>query len=183
MNINIFENQLSLKLPLFDATNRDYIQDIIKNTANLNRTELYILLKIVRNLDENTDAYTKETFIDLIEDLYIKEQNPPLHMADRGENVGIDIKLRANDNFTNSFIVARKADDKTALSSLTLAGTDATIQRVTLEDIDLPTGSFSKILILSEKGADDGAGGQEASGDVETVISKMYLFIDEEAEA
>ena len=182
MNISIFENQLHKKLPLFSADDRGYIKDIITNTGNFNRTELYILLKIVRHLNEDTLDSTKESFIDLIEDLYLKEENPPLHMADKGENINIDIKLRANDNFTNSFLVARKATDKTALSTLTLEGSDAAIQRIVLTDIDFPVKTFIKVFVLAEKG-ENVEGTDQASGNVESVISKMYLYIDEDSEA
>jgi hypothetical protein len=103
-------------------------------------------------------------------------------MADKGENINIDIKLRANDNFTNSFLVARKATDKTALSTLTLEGSDAAIQRIVLTDIDLPVKTFIKVFVLAEKG-ENVEGTDQASGNVESVISKMYLYIDEDSEA
>lgn len=180
--MNIIESQLQKKLQHFESEDAEYIEALSTYSLNVNRYETYILLKAVRSISDVSTDQEKETFIDLLEDLYVKEQNPVMHLADKGENVKIDIKLREGDNYTGSMLIARDAVTKAALSSDELEGTSATIQQIIIDDIDYPVGTFVKVLILSE-GIDDSSGTNIANGDVNSVLSKMYIYIDEESEA
>jgi hypothetical protein len=180
--MSIIENQLHKKLELFSGSQQDYIKDLTTYPLSVNKSETYIILKAIRSMSEDSSEEDKETFIDLLEDLYIKEKNPVMHIADRGETVSVDIKLREGDNYTDSMLIARKADTKEALSSEYLEGSDAEVQKIELEDVDLPVGSFTKVVLLSEKPIDDpeDPGTDMASGDANAVLSKMYLYIDED---
>ena len=180
--MSIIENQLHKKLQFFTDDDKEYIQSLTSYTLNVNRAETYILLKAIRSITDSSTDLAKNTFIDLLEALYIKERNPIMHLADKGEDVKIDLKLKEGDNYTGSMLIARDADDKSALSSDTLEGTSATIQQIVIEDIAYEVGTFNKILILAEK-PEDVDGTNTATGDVSAVLSKMYIYIDEESEA
>lgn len=180
--MSIIENQLLKKLDHFSPDNQDYIQDLKTYPLNVNKNETYIILKAIRSIAAESTDDAKETFIDLLEDLYIKNENPVMHLADKGENVSIDIKLREGDNYTGSMLVARLSDTKELLSAETLQGSSAEVQKITLDHVDLPVGSFHKIVLLSEVPMDDpeNTGTDIASGIANSVLSKMYLYIDED---
>jgi len=177
----VLKNVIYSKLKHFTQDEKTYLLQLINshNCANINDREEFILLKIWRSVDEVTNQLQKDMLIDLIERLYVENEVPALHIAHRGENIIVDIKLNENDDFTNTILLARENENKTALSADDVSGTLEPVQSIIIVDIDLNETTFYKILLLLE--APDGNG--KASGNVEALINEVYLYVADDIDS
>jgi hypothetical protein len=177
----VLKNVIFSALKHFSSDEQAYLQQLIGSNSctAINDRQEYILLKIWKSVDETISPYSKELLIDLAEKLYVEHDVPTFHIAHRGENIIVDILLNENDDFTNSILLARDNENKTALSADDLAGTSAPKQSVILVDIDLTESAFYKILLVLEAPDIDG----NASGNVEALINEIYLYIADDVDS
>lgn len=169
--------EINKVLQYFSKQEQDYIQDIVQYSEDsISKKTYYFLFKCIRSIDGNTTQAKKDLFIEMLEQIFIKDTEDNVDIIHSGENYYIEIRLRKDEDFSGANLIARLDADSSPLSSQSLKGTDASIQRVDLIDLDLSSETFHKVNVLLETQKANGL----ASGDSISLINVVYLFILED---
>ena len=170
--------EIDMVLQYFTDTQTLYIKDIIDySTDPMPKPVSYFLFKCVRSIDETTTEAKKEIFIQLLEQIFVKDTLDNVETIHAGENLLIEVFLKKDEDFTGSIILARDDSDNMALSSVTLAGTDERIQQIMCLDLELTPLTFHRINVLAES---IGADGVSASGDSNALLNIVYLYVEKD---
>jgi len=157
----------------FTPSEQRYIHDIVNYSEDsLSKKSYFFLFKCMKSIDDSTPQNKKTLFIEMLEQILLKDTQDNIDVISSGENFFIEIRLRKEENLSGSIILARD-EDNVALSSNGLFGSEDTIQRIDLFDLDLASGTFHKIRVLAESPNADGV----ASGDGISLINIVYLYV------
>lgn len=168
--------EIEKALEHFTHPQKEYVHDIIDfSTDQLHKKTDFFLFKCAGSIDENTSDYKKDMFIDIIEQVFIKDTEDNVDILSSGENFFIELRLRKDEDLTGSALVARLDEDDSALSDKTLKGNSDAIQRLDCLDLDLTTGTFHRINVLTEGIDSNGS----ANGNGIALINIVYLYVIE----
>lgn len=166
--------QLKKICKYFNTEQERYIYELMAySTDRLSKKTKFFLFKCINSINYNTPDYKKELFIELLEQIFIKDTEDNVDILSSGENFFIEVRLRKDEDLTGSIILAREDETNDALSDQTLKGNDEPIQRVDCLDLDLTPNTFYKIKILAEGINQQGS----ANGDGLALINFVYLFV------
>jgi hypothetical protein len=162
------------KIQYFSDSARIY-QFLTRVNRSDGNTKLMIQ-RIFDLVDGNTSAYTIGIIEELLEEVAYN-QLPKLFYTNEGEDFVIEIDLESGRDFTGYLLTARDASDGTLVSENDTAGdsyANAPTQYIQIPDLTLAANGFYKLWCNLEHPD----GGNLASGDVATVLTKAFLLVD-----
>jgi len=163
-------------LEFFSDAEQAYIKNIIDfSTDEIPKKTSFFIFKCARSIDGNTSQDKLTLFIKILEQIFIKDTTDNVDIVHSGEDFFVELRLRRGEDLTGSMILARNGANGNALSSVTLKGTEASVQRIDLLDLDLPVNTFHRINILAE----EPDANESASGDSNALVNIVYLFVED----
>lgn len=175
----LFNDQLQDILPNFSETEQDYILNLVDfGSLDLSPEDKYILLKIIRTIDENSSQTKKDYIIDIFEKIFVRDNPPNFYIINAGEDFTLTIRKTKSQDFTGSELLIRNAADGSALSPLDNDGDNTTEQTITITDLSLASDDFYKLNVVTE--APNGQG--DASGDVLNLLDQIYMYVGEDVD-
>lgn len=169
--------EINKTLQYFTEAQKIYIKDIIDfSTDSISKPALYFLFKCAKSINSNTSEIKKNYFIEIIEQIFIKDTQDNIEIINSGENLFIEIYLRKDEDLSGSIILARLDENGLALSDQTNLGSELKIQRIMCMDLSLEVETFHRINILSEEPTLEGT----ASGNSNSLLNVIYLYVEKD---
>jgi len=136
--------------------------------------------QLIQRIFDLVDGNTTATVLGWIEEMLSEvayNQQPKIFYTNEGEDFVIEIDLEAGRDFTGYLLTARLASGLTLISTNDQAGDsydNAPTQYIQIPDNTLTAGTFVKIYCNLEHPDLSNL----ASGDVATVLTKAYIYVE-----
>jgi hypothetical protein len=174
-NINVI-SQVAPYLPYFSSTEQIKLIKKINNfSPNISRANLTMFVKFVELITASTTQADKDIIFELANDIMSAEYNselPKMFEVYKGEDHCLNITMKDGVDWTGFFLTARNYTDQALLSANNIAGSDAEVQSIQIDDINLSHNKFYKFIYAVEN-----PNGSIASGDVVVVLTAAYFLV------